>query len=186
MSSPRIWLSKSAEESMAQRSNYSPVTGTSSGLGLATTEAVLARGDIVVATLRKPEAISFLTERYPASQLHVLALDVTKHADVERGFAYVREKLGRLDVVFNNAGIGFMSQLEGAPEDASRHVFEVNFWATLDVTKESIKFFREVNEPGVGGVLLQCSSVAGLVSPPSFSIYSARYVQGFYNMVNDY
>jgi NAD(P)-dependent dehydrogenase (short-subunit alcohol dehydrogenase family) len=158
--------------------NDSPVTGTSSGLGLATAEAVLARGDVVVATLRKPEAISSLTERYPASQLHVLALDVTKRADVERGFAYVREKLGRLDVVFNNAGAAFVSEVETVPEDAARQLFDVNVWGTLHVTQESVKFFREVNEPGVGGVLFQCSSILGLLSPGGTSIYNARYVEG--------
>jgi NAD(P)-dependent dehydrogenase (short-subunit alcohol dehydrogenase family) len=159
--------------------NDSPVTGTSSGLGLATAEAVLVRGDVVVATLRKPDAISSLTERYPASQLHVLALDVTKRADIERGFAYVREKLGRLDVVFNNAGVGFASEVESLTDEAARRLFDVNLWGALYVTQESVKFFREVNEPGVGGVLLQASSILGLISIPVSSIYNARYVEQF-------
>jgi NAD(P)-dependent dehydrogenase (short-subunit alcohol dehydrogenase family) len=149
------------------------ITGTSSGLGLATTEAALAQGDIVIATLRKPEALASLVERYPASQLHVIKVDTTQRADVEAVFAYAKTNLGRVDVVFNNAGAAFGSEFETAPEAESRGLFDVNFWGAVYVTQEAIKFFREVNAPGTGGFLLQCSSIVGIISPPGASIYNA-------------
>ena len=60
------------------------------------------------------------------------------------------------------------------PIDDARALFDVNFWGAVHVSRETIKFFREVNEPGRGGVLLQSSSVAGFSDPPGFSIYAAR------------
>jgi NAD(P)-dependent dehydrogenase (short-subunit alcohol dehydrogenase family) len=142
-------------------------------LGLATAEAALAQGDTVIATLRKPEALASLVERYPASQLHVVKVDTSKRADVEAAFAYAKAHVGRIDVVFNNAGAMFFSEFETSPETDSRSLFDVNFWGAVYVTQEAIKFFREVNAPGTGGFLLQSSSVVGIISPPGVSIYNA-------------
>jgi len=157
MVSPRVWL----------------ITGTSTGLGLATAEAALVQGDVVIATLRKPEALASLIERYPASQLHVVKVDTTKREDIEAAFTYAKAKLGQVDVVFNNAAVAFVSELETTPEADSRSLFDVNFWGAIYVTQEAVKFFREVNAPGTGGFLLQCSSIAGIVSFPGFSICGA-------------
>jgi NAD(P)-dependent dehydrogenase (short-subunit alcohol dehydrogenase family) len=140
---------------------------------LSTAEAVLAHGDTVIATLRKPEALASLVERYPAPQLHVVKVDTTKRSDVEAAFAYAKTHLGRVDVVFNNAGSMFFSELETSPEEDSRALFDVNFWGALYVTQEAIKFFREVNPAGAGGYLLQSSSLVGIYSPPGASIYNA-------------
>jgi NAD(P)-dependent dehydrogenase (short-subunit alcohol dehydrogenase family) len=142
-------------------------------LGLSTAEAALAQGDIVIATLRKPEALASLVERYPAPQLHVVKVDTTQRDDVEAAFAYAKANLGRVDVVFNNAGSMFFSELETSPEAEGRALFDVNFWGAIYVTQEAIKFFREVNPPGTGGFLLQSSSVVGIYSPPGVAIYNA-------------
>ena len=66
---------------------------------------------------------------------------------------------------------------EMIPIDDARALFEVNFWGAVLVSRATIKFFREVNEPGRGGVLLQSSSLAGFAGPPAFSIYAARFVR---------
>ncbi|KIJ39277.1 hypothetical protein M422DRAFT_175456, partial [Sphaerobolus stellatus SS14] len=155
------------------------VTGASSGLGRAVTEYVLAKGDIVVATLRKPEALADLSKKYDSSKLLVLKLDVKNAAEIKSVFATVQQKFGRLDVVHNNAGYAFLVEAEATPDESARDLFDVNFWGLVNVSKEAVRFFREVNKPGVGGVLLNVSSMAGLAGLPAMSFYSARSVEGF-------
>ncbi|KAF9236696.1 hypothetical protein BU15DRAFT_63748 [Melanogaster broomeanus] len=157
MDTPKVWF----------------ITGASSGIGKSMTELVLSKGDIVVATLRKPEMLDELAASYPKDRLLVLAVDVSKQADIDNAFSQTKEAFGRLDVVFNNAGYGIFGIGEATPTDAARTMFEVNFWGVVNVSRAAVKFFREVNEPGKGGVLLQNSSIAGTVGLPDVSFYCA-------------
>jgi NAD(P)-dependent dehydrogenase (short-subunit alcohol dehydrogenase family) len=105
----------------------------------------------------------------------VLKVDVTSQADIDHAFARTKEVFGKLDVVFNNAGaVSVLGEAEMIPIDDARALFDVNFWGAVQVSRATIKFFREVNEPGRGGVLLQSSSVAGFAAIPVFSLYGAR------------
>ncbi|EIN11445.1 NAD(P)-binding protein [Punctularia strigosozonata HHB-11173 SS5] len=145
-SQPRVWF----------------ITGASAGFGLAVTKHVLEAGDIAVATLRKPSDISELASKYPSSRLLVLPLDVTKPEQVSAAFARTREAFGRIDVVYNNAGVWMRAEVEGTTEEEARRQFEINYWGALRVSIEAVKFFREVNPKGLGGRLLQVSSVVGV------------------------
>ncbi|KAF9234463.1 hypothetical protein BU15DRAFT_89984 [Melanogaster broomeanus] len=154
MDTPKVWF----------------ITGASSGFGKSMTELLLSKGDIVVATLRKPEMLDELAANYPKRQ----------QADIDHAFSQTKESFGRLDVVFNNAGYGIFGASEATPTDAARALFDVNFWGAVNVSRAAVKFFREVNEPGRGGVLLQNSSIAGLVGLPGLSFYSASVaLEGF-------
>ncbi|KAG8213364.1 hypothetical protein J3R82DRAFT_11855 [Butyriboletus roseoflavus] len=142
------------------------------------TELVLSKGDIVVATLRKPEMLHELSASYSKDKLLILKVDVTNQADIDHAFARTKEVFGRLDVVFNNAGYGVFGEAEMTPIDIARAMFEVNFWGAVNVSRAAIKFFREVNEPGRGGVLLQNSSIAGIDSMAGVTFYSATKHEG--------
>jgi NAD(P)-dependent dehydrogenase (short-subunit alcohol dehydrogenase family) len=152
------------------------VTGTSSGFGLSLLELLLKNGEVVVATLRKPEAVSHLTAKYPKDKLLVLKVDVSKEADITAAFEKTKEVFGHIDVVFNNAGVGALGEAESMPDDVARAQFEVNFWGAANVSRAAIKFFREVNKPSVGGTLVQVSSIAFYDPTPALSYYAARYV----------
>ena len=89
------------------------------------TEAALAHGDKVVATLRKPEALESLQAKYPSDKLLVTKLDVTKPDEIESAFAKAKEAFGRVDVVFNNAGCGMIGEIESTTNDQARAMFEV-------------------------------------------------------------
>ncbi|KAG1814476.1 hypothetical protein EV424DRAFT_1413981 [Suillus variegatus] len=134
------------------------------------TEYALSKGDIVVATLRKPQVLSDLEARYSADKLLVLKVDVTKQEDIEEAFARTRSAFGRLDVVFNNAGYALATEIEGTPDDKARELFETNFWGATNVSRAAVKFFREVNEVGKGGIILQVSSVAGFHALPGMTL----------------
>ncbi|KAI0747545.1 NAD(P)-binding protein [Fomes fomentarius] len=157
-STPRVWF----------------ITGTSTGLGRAFTEFLLDKGEIVIATARRPSTLDELVQKYSPDRLIVLKLDITNSEEVSTAFVQSKQAFGRIDVVVNNAGTSIaLGEVESQDEEVGRTVIETNFWGTLRVTKEAIKFFRESNPPGVGGRLLQISSYFGVVGGPGPGYYVA-------------
>jgi len=138
------------------------ITGTSTGFGRFMTENVLENGGIVVATLRKPEALADFAARYGKDRLLIVKLDVTVAKEVPGAFQQALDTFGRIDVVFNNAGAALVGEAEVTSIDDARKVFELNYWGAVNVSNEAIRVFRELNPPGIGGRLLQNSSMAGL------------------------
>ncbi|KXN82783.1 hypothetical protein AN958_02148, partial [Leucoagaricus sp. SymC.cos] len=166
MSSPRVWF----------------ITGASSGFGYHLTNHVLSQGDIVVTTMRNPSSAKFFfspsnsesESKYTDSEtnkLLVLKLDVTNPVEITDAFRKAKEKYGRIDIVFNNAGVSMLGEFESTPEEKARALFETNFWGASNVTSEAVKAFRENSPPG--GRLLQNTSSSALTSSPGFSFYSA-------------
>lgn len=177
--SPRVWFSKSIGwdlrhnlMTVAYDGPSLTVTGSSSGFGLLLTKRALESGDTVIATLRKPPVLKELQSKYPEGRLHLVKVDVTNKEEVIAAFKYAAEKVGRIDIVFNNAGYALLGETEGIDEENARKQFEVNYWGALTVSTESVKFFREVNKPQ-GGRLWNVSSSVGLTAPPALSQYSA-------------
>ena len=148
------------------------VTGSSSGFGLLLTKRALESGDTVIATLRKPSVLEELQSKYPEGRLHLVKVDVTKKEEVVGAFKYAAEKVGRINIVFNNAGYTLIGEAEGTDEESARKQFEVNYWGALTVSTEAVKFFREINKPQ-GGKLWNVSSVVGWIAPPALSQYAA-------------
>lgn len=154
------------------------VTGASSGFGRGMTELLLAKGATVVATLRNPSSpsASSLTASYPPSSLLLLKCDVTHPADVAAAFAQTKERFGRCDVVFNNAGLSALGEVEGTAGEVGRALMEVNFFGAAGVNREAVRFFREGNPEGKGGRLIVTSSLCGVQGIPGYGYYSARFV----------
>ncbi|BGP12898.1 hypothetical protein JCM10213_005149 [Rhodosporidiobolus nylandii] len=148
------------------------VTGSSTGFGRALVEAILANGDIAIATLRKPSALDDLSSKYGPDRLVVLPLDVAKVEQVDSVFATIKERFGGLDAVVNNAGISAFGEVEGTDEQKTRELFETNFFGLLNITHKAVAFFRNVN-PTRGGSVVQISSNAGVKAIPGLGVYSA-------------
>lgn len=144
------------------------ITGTSSGFGHALAEAALKRGDTVVLTARKPEAVAALVQQYPERAL-ALRLDVTKPEEVRAAVSKALEKFGRIDVLVNNAGFGSLGALEEFSDEQLRSQFEVNFFGAVDVTRAVLPAMRTQRS----GHILNITSIGGLVSARGFSLYSA-------------
>lgn len=107
------------------------------------------------------------------SQLLLIQNDITDITDIQRVFARIKEVHGTLDVVFSNAGYTLLAEVEGTPEEEARKLFEVNFWGSVHVMQEAVKFFRDVNPKGAGGRIIQNSSASGMYCFPAQGIYSA-------------
>ena len=151
------------------------MTGASSGFGRAQTEYVLEHGGVVVATLRKPEMLADLMEKFDAEHLLVLKLDVSHLDEVTNAFLKAIAAFGRIDVVFSNAGYAVTGEVEGMTDRMAKDLFDVNFWGAVKVGNEAVRVFRDVNKPP-GGWLLQMSSTSGIKSFPNLGFYTASYV----------
>jgi NAD(P)-dependent dehydrogenase (short-subunit alcohol dehydrogenase family) len=156
------------------------ITGTSSGLGRELTEQLLARGDRVAATLRKPEALDDLRRRY-GEQLWLAQLDVTDNAAVRRVMKDAFAALGRIDVVVSNAGyalFGAGEELEDAQIDQQ---IATNLTGSIQVIRAALPYLRAQG----GGRILQVSSEGGQIAYPNFSLYHATKwgIEGFVEAV---
>jgi NAD(P)-dependent dehydrogenase (short-subunit alcohol dehydrogenase family) len=80
-----------------------------------------------------------------------------------------------IDVLVNNAGYGILGDTETIPDDAARKVLETNFWGPVNLTKEAVRIFREVNGPK-GGIIVQVSTMGGVVAFGGQSFYHSRFV----------
>ncbi|PPQ65795.1 hypothetical protein CVT26_000380 [Gymnopilus dilepis] len=149
------------------------ITGASSGLGKALTEAVLESGECVVATARRVSALDYLKEKYPSSRLLVVQLDVSVNEQIDNAFKAMIEHFGRVDVVVNNAGYAVFGEVEGIPEDAARKEFDVLFWGPVYISKLTAKTVREVNKKGQVAVIFNVSSAGGFSGNPGLAFYSA-------------
>lgn len=155
------------------------ITGASSGLGLGMTERLLRRGDAVVATARRVEALAGLKARYP-ERLAVERLDVTdtgrlRHT-VERAFAG-----GRIDVVVSNAGYGLFGAAEELSDAQIDRQIATNLTASIQLIRATLPHLRGQG----GGRILQVSSEGGQMAYPSFSVYHATKwgIEGFVEAV---
>jgi NAD(P)-dependent dehydrogenase (short-subunit alcohol dehydrogenase family) len=96
-------------------------------------------------------------------------MDVTDSASVQLAVERVLEKGGGIDVLINNAGVGYMAVLEELRLEDLRQQFEVNLFGVLRVTQAVLPHMRQRRH----GRILMMSSVAGLVSPPTYGAYSS-------------
>ncbi|MGC4943529.1 SDR family NAD(P)-dependent oxidoreductase [Kribbella sp. DT2] len=142
--------------------------GTPGGFGLVFAEAVLARGDRVAITSRRPAELSDWAAGYGDNVL-VVALDVTDADGVLAAVAAAEERFGGIDVLVNNAGRGWYGSVEGMPLDDVRRVLELNFFAVLAVTRAVLPGMRARGN----GWVVNMSSVAGLRGTGGFGFYSA-------------
>ena len=144
------------------------VTGTSSGLGRAIAEAVVARGDRLVAAVRRPETNDDLVAGAP-DRVKVVQADVTRQTDVQRAVDAATQTFGRLDVVVNNAGYGLFGGVEEATDDQIRAQLEVNFFGVINVTRAALPVLRAQRS----GHIFMISSVAGQLGAPGLAWYDA-------------
>jgi NAD(P)-dependent dehydrogenase (short-subunit alcohol dehydrogenase family) len=142
------------------------ITGSSTGFGRVLAEAVLQKGDRVVATARKPKQLQDLTEQYPQHAL-VVGLDVTKPGEVRAAVERAIAQFGRIDVLVNNAGYGAMGAIEELSDELVRQQYETNVFGLLAVTRAVLPQMRNQHS----GHILNLSSVGGMVSFAGAGIY---------------
>jgi NAD(P)-dependent dehydrogenase (short-subunit alcohol dehydrogenase family) len=141
------------------------VTGASSGIGQAITEALAGDGYFVFATARRMGQLETLR----CDNIEPLYLDVTDLGTINAAISHIRSSKGRIDVLVNNAGYGHFGTIEGLHPDQVRRQFEVNVFGLGQMTRAVLPLMREQG----AGVIVNLASIVGRVSLPFAGWYSA-------------
>ncbi|MGW3352432.1 oxidoreductase [Nonomuraea rubra] len=144
------------------------ITGCSSGLGRALAQHALERGDRVAVTARDRAAVTGLASRYGDRAL-ALQLDVTDPASVAAAVQACEQAFGRIDVLVNNAGYGYLAAVEEGEEAAVRALFDTNVHGVVTVLKAVLPGMRARRS----GRVVNVSSFGGLAAFAATGYYHA-------------
>jgi NAD(P)-dependent dehydrogenase (short-subunit alcohol dehydrogenase family) len=149
------------------------ITGAGSGIGKSTAEAFLADGFAVVLAGRERDKLEAVAKGGGAAQALVVECDVTKPEDVRALFAATRAKFGRLDVLFNNAGVGtpLGVTLEDLTFEQWRRVIDTNLTGAFLCTQEAFCIMK-TQEPR-GGRIINNGSISAHVPRANSAPYTA-------------
>ncbi|MYT68279.1 MULTISPECIES: oxidoreductase [unclassified Streptomyces] len=143
------------------------ITGTSTGLGRALAQGVIADGNRLVATARDPRTLDDLVALAP-DRVRALPLDVTDPAAVRHAVQDALKNFGRIDVLVNNAGYALRGALEELSEEELRRQFDTNVFGALDVTRAVLPTLRSQRS----GCIVQMSSVGGVMATLGGTAYA--------------
>jgi NAD(P)-dependent dehydrogenase (short-subunit alcohol dehydrogenase family) len=144
------------------------ITGCSTGLGRSLAAAVLKAGYKAVVTARNKAQVEDISAGYPEHAL-ALNLDVTDKQQIKSAVEAAAERFGRIDVLVNNAGIGYFAAIEESEEADYRRMFEINFFGLHDVTRQILPLMRKQRS----GHIINIASIAGLMGFPAVGFYNA-------------
>ncbi|HTH30815.1 MAG TPA: oxidoreductase, partial [Lacibacter sp.] len=144
------------------------ITGCSTGFGRALATEALAQGYRVAVAARKTEDVQDIVSAYPDTAIAV-KLDVTDAAQIKTAVTATLEKFKQIDVLVNNAGIGYFAAIEESEEAEVRRMFDINFFGLARMTQEVLPQMRKQRS----GHILNISSIGGLRSFPGIGFYNA-------------
>jgi NAD(P)-dependent dehydrogenase (short-subunit alcohol dehydrogenase family) len=144
------------------------ITGCSTGFGRELAKLVLARGWRAVVTARDVSKVADIAQGHEDRAL-VLPLDVTDGAQIGAAVAQAKQRFGRIDVLVNNAGYGYLAAIEEGEDPAVRAMFETNVFGLVDMTKAVLPLMREA----ASGLIVNVSSIGGITSFAATGYYHA-------------
>jgi NAD(P)-dependent dehydrogenase (short-subunit alcohol dehydrogenase family) len=142
------------------------VTGGTSGVGLEAAKLFREEGATVIIVGQNPDHLQSAASLLGGS-VTALRGDVSRPADIEIVIHQVREKFGRIDVVFANAGVGLAAPLEAVTEDQIDKQFDVNFKGVFFTVQKAAPLLAK------GGSIVMTTSFLNEVGSPGLSILSA-------------
>lgn len=144
------------------------ITGCSTGFGRYLAMEALAKGYLVVVAARNPNDVKDIVANYANTSL-VVKLDVTVPAQITSSVNEAIEKFGKIDVLVNNAGIGYFGAIEESEEAEVRRMFEINVFGLAHMTQAVLPIMRKQRS----GHILNIASIGGLRSFPGVGFYNA-------------
>lgn len=144
------------------------ITGCSTGFGRELATYVLESGNSVGVASRNIDDVADIVSGNTESAI-ALKLDVTDQSEIESAVAETLERFGRIDVLVNNAGIGYFGAIEESEEDQVRRMFDINFFGLANMTKEVLPIMRKQRS----GMIVNIASIGGLVGFPAVGFYNA-------------
>lgn len=144
------------------------ITGASSGIGKETATLLAAKGTKLVLAARRTSALAALTAQYDTEVIYQQT-DVTQLADMQALIELTIAKFGRIDVLFNNAGLMPVSMLRDGKVDEWEAMIDINIKGAL----YGIKYALPLMEQQKSGHIITTDSVAGHFTGEGLSVYSA-------------
>lgn len=146
------------------------ITGASSGIGAATALELAARGAAVVLGARRTDRLGSLVApiRAEGGRAEMLAVDVTKRADLEQLVALAVDRFGRLDVLVSNAGVARTAPMADLDVDDWDVMIDVNLRGVLHGIAAALPVFRHQGQ----GHLVTTVSTSGLKIVPTQAVYA--------------
>jgi NAD(P)-dependent dehydrogenase (short-subunit alcohol dehydrogenase family) len=145
------------------------ITGAASGMGRETAKLFASKGWLVGATDVNLDGLKTLQQELGSENVWISKLDVTSKADFDATLASFGEKAGRLDVMFNNAGIGESGWFEDVPYDAAMRVVQINFVGALNGAYASLPYLKKTPN----SLLFTTSSSSATYGMPRIAVYAA-------------
>jgi NADP-dependent 3-hydroxy acid dehydrogenase YdfG len=142
------------------------ITGCSTGFGHEMAKQALERGFRIVATARKPEGLKSLEAFGDALNLK---LDVTDRRQIADAVKAAEDEFGQIDVLVNNAGIGYFSGIEEGEDDQIRRLFDINVFGLCRVIQTVLPGMRRKRR----GLIVNLSSLAGIRGMAALGYYNA-------------
>ena len=151
------------------------ITGASQGLGLSLVKYLLQKNQTVIVTTR--DAGKFDPSLRKNANLEVYGLDLTSEEAVKNMIGDIIEKHGRIDVLINNAGYGFVGSIEETSSEEEQQVIAVNVHAPLRMIRLVLPHMRKMQN----GHIINLSSIAGIIGSGGWGMYNASKfaVEGF-------
>jgi NAD(P)-dependent dehydrogenase (short-subunit alcohol dehydrogenase family) len=143
------------------------ITGCSTGFGRELARHTLSLGYPTVVTARNPAQVEDLVQGNEGMAL-ALQLDVTKPEEIAAATGAAIDRFGRIDVLVNNAGIGYFGSIEESDLDHVRRMFEINVWGLANMTRAVLPGMRKQRS----GTVVNVSSVGGIRAFPSVGFYN--------------
>ena len=144
------------------------ITGCSTGFGRHLALEALQQGNQVAVTSRNTDDVKDIVAQFPERAV-AIQLDVTNATEVTTAIKQAQERFGRIDVLVNNAGIGYFGAIEESEETEYRRMFEINFFGLAAVTNAVLPIMRTQRS----GHIVNISSIGGMVAFPGVGFYNA-------------
>ena len=142
------------------------VTGGNSGIGLATAREFKQEGAKVVITGRDQQTLDDAKQELGQDVLAVRS-DTSRLADIDKLFAVVREKLGKIDVLFINAGVGKFVPLESVTEEFFDSIMDINFKGAYFTIQKALPLLND------NASIVLNASINAYIGMPNTSVYAA-------------
>jgi NAD(P)-dependent dehydrogenase (short-subunit alcohol dehydrogenase family) len=145
------------------------LTGAASGIGFALTKALLQAGAVVFMADRDTQTLASAVEQLGAyaGRVHSMQVDVTNQEQVQHMVEEAASRHGRLDILFNNAGMGSIIGIDEATIDLWRRIIDVNLWGVIYGIHAALPIMRRQG----GGHIVNTASFAGLAPIAYESLY---------------
>ncbi len=144
------------------------ITGCSTGFGRELAKFVLAEGFRACVCSRKTSDVTDIVDQYPDTSI-AIRLDVTLPQEIEASVEIAIQKFGGIDVLVNNAGIGYFGAIEESEDAEVRRMFEINVFGLAKMTQAVLPVMRKQRS----GHIVNIASIGGLVGFPGVGFYNA-------------